>query len=126
MNEVFKFLNLVRKYRLILIIVPIITIIITFFLVRNLANSYISQAQIATGIVDESQQQSVLIQAVTNRDQVAQKFSNLVEIMKMNRVLNQVSYQLMLHDLTSPNHFRKESKLLVQLNTGALRYDNQV
>jgi len=126
MNEVFKFLNLVRKYRLILIIVPIITIIITFFLVRNLANSYISQAQIATGIVDESQQQSVLIQAVTNRDQVAQKFSNLVEIMKMNRVLNQVSYQLMLHDLTSPNHFRKESKLLGELNTGARRHAIQV
>ena len=126
MNEVFKFLNLVRKYRLILIIVPIVTIIITFFLVRNLANSYISQAQIATGIVDESQQQSVLIQAVTNRDQVAQKFSNLVEIMKMNRVLNQVSYQLMLHDLTSPNRFRKESKLLGELNTGARRHAIQV
>lgn len=119
MGEVFKFLNLIRRYRLILIIIPITTIIITFFLVRNLANSYISQAQIATGIVDESQQQSVLIQAVTNRDQVAQKFSNLVEIMRMNRVLNQVAYQLILHDLTSAQHFKKDSKLLSELNAAA-------
>jgi succinoglycan biosynthesis transport protein ExoP len=126
MGEVFKFLNLVRRYRLTLIIIPIVTIIITFFLVRNLANSYISQAQIATGIVDDSQQQSVLIQAITNRDQVAQKFSNLVEAMRMNRVLNQVGYQLILHDLTNAQHYKKDSKLLTELNDAARRHAIQV
>ncbi|MDB5018968.1 MAG: lipopolysaccharide biosynthesis protein, partial [Pedobacter sp.] len=126
MGEVFKFLNLVRRYRLILIIIPIITIIITFFLVRNLANSYISQAQIATGIVDESQQQSVLIQAVTSRDQVAQKFGNLIEVMRMNRVLNQVGYQLILHDLSTGQHFKKDSKDLAELNAGARRHAIEV
>jgi succinoglycan biosynthesis transport protein ExoP len=126
MDEVYKFFTLVRRYRLSLIIIPIITIIITFFLVRNLANSYISQAQIATGIVDESQQQSLLIQTVTNRDQVAQKFSNLVEIMRMNRVLNQVGYRLILHDLTSPQRFKKESKDLSELNIGARRHAIEV
>jgi succinoglycan biosynthesis transport protein ExoP len=126
MGEVFKFLNLLRRFRLTLIIVPITTIIITFFLVRNLPNSYTSQAQIATGIVDESQQQSVLIQAITNRDQVAQKFSNLVEIMKMNRVLNQVAYQLILHDLTTVQRFKPESKLLIELNAAARKHAIQV
>jgi succinoglycan biosynthesis transport protein ExoP len=122
MAEVFKFFNLVRRYRLTMIIIPVITIIITFFLVRNLPNSYISQAQIATGIVDESQQQSVLVQAATSRDQIIQKFSNLVEIMKMNRILNQVGYQLILHDLGNGTHFKKDSKLLTELDASARRH----
>ncbi len=63
MDQIFKFLHLLKKYRLTLIIVPIVTIVITFFLVRNLPNSYVSQAQISTGIVDETQQQSVFSQA---------------------------------------------------------------
>jgi succinoglycan biosynthesis transport protein ExoP len=126
MSELFKFFNLVRKYRLTLIIIPVITIIITYFLVRNLPNSYIAQAQIATGIVDESQQLSALVQTVISRDQVLQKFSNLVEIMKMNRILNQVGYQLILHDLRSGTHFKNDSKLLKELNASARRHAIQV
>jgi succinoglycan biosynthesis transport protein ExoP len=126
MSELFKFFNLVRKYRLTLIIIPVITIIITYFLVRNLPNSYIAQAQIATGIVDESQQLSALVQTVISRDQVLQKFSNLVEIMKMNRILNQVGYQLILHDLRSGSHFKNDSKLLKELNVSARKHAIQV
>jgi succinoglycan biosynthesis transport protein ExoP len=126
MSELFKFFNLVRKYRLTLIIIPVITIIITYFLVRNLPNSYIAQAQIATGIVDESQQLSALVQTVISRDQVLQKFSNLVEIMKMNRILNQVGYQLILHDLRSGTHFKNDSKLLKELNASARKHAIQV
>lgn len=126
MSEVFKFFNLVKKYRLTLIIIPVITIIITFFLVRNLPNSFVAQAQIATGIVDESQQLSALAQSVTSRDQVMQKFSNLVEIMKMNRILNQVGYQLILHDLSNGVHFKNDSKLLQELDASARKHAIQV
>ncbi|MET3114115.1 succinoglycan biosynthesis transport protein ExoP [Pedobacter sp. CG_S7] len=115
MDQVFKFLHLLKKYRLILIIVPIITVIITFFLVRNLPSSYISQAQVATGIVDETQQQSVILQSA-DRDKVNQKFSNLMEIMRMNKVLDQVSYQLIIHDLTAKVPFKNNSKELLDLN----------
>ncbi len=50
--ELREFLKLLPKYKNILIIVPLVTIIISYFLVRNLADKYISSAQIATGIVD--------------------------------------------------------------------------
>jgi succinoglycan biosynthesis transport protein ExoP len=126
MSEVFKFFILVKKYRLTLIIIPVITIIITFFLVRNLPNSFIAQAQIATGIVDESQQQSALVQSITSRDQVMQKFSNLVEIMKMNRILDQVGFQLILHDLSNGPHFKNDSKLLQELDASARKHAIQV
>ena len=118
MRELNKFLNILRKYRLTLIIVPIMTVIITFFLVRNLPNVYQSQAQMATGIVGETQQASILVQAV-QADQVGQKFSNLIESMRMKKVLDQVSYQLMIHDLTSPKPFKPESKLVSNLNPQA-------
>lgn len=115
MDQVFKFLRLLKKYRLILVIVPIITVIITFFLVRNLASSYVSQAQVATGIVDDAQQASVILQSI-DRDKVNQKFSNLMEIMRMNKVLDQVSYQLIIHDLTAKVPFRNSSKEFLDLN----------
>ncbi|MEJ5961704.1 exopolysaccharide transport family protein [Pedobacter immunditicola] len=125
MDQVYKFLNLIKKYRLTLIIVPIVTIMITFFLVRNLPNSYVSQAQISTGIVDETQQQSIVVQAI-DRDKVNQKFSNLMETMKMNKVLDQVSFQLMLHDLSTNTPFKKPSQLLQELNASARTHAKEV
>jgi succinoglycan biosynthesis transport protein ExoP len=121
MDQIFKFLILLKKYRLTLIIVPIITVIITFFLVRNLPNSYVSQAQIATGIVDETQQQSVLAQVVS-RDEINQKFSNIMEMIRMNKVLDQVSYQLIIHDLTHANSYKKRSAILLDLNASARKH----
>jgi len=113
MEELTKFLNLLKKNRLILIVVPIATIIITFFLVRNLPDSYVSQAQIATGIVDETRQTS-LTQETPQAQQIVQEFSNLLAMIKMKRILDQVSYQLMIHDLSS-TPFRKPSNLLSKL-----------
>jgi succinoglycan biosynthesis transport protein ExoP len=125
MDQIYKFLNLLIKYRLTLIIVPIVTIIITFFLVRNLPNSYVSHAQISTGIVDETQQQSVVLQVI-DRDKVNQKFSNLMEIMRMNKVLDQVSYQLILHDLNTKTPFKNPSQLLLDLNPSAKAHAKKV
>lgn len=118
MNEVNKYLSFLRKYRFTVIVVPVIVIIITYFLVRNLPTSYVSQAQITSGIVDETQQQSALIEAVQG-DQVSQQFSNLIEMMKLKRVLDQVSYQLIIHDLTTPQPFKPKSKLFASLNKSA-------
>ncbi|WP_316788095.1 lipopolysaccharide biosynthesis protein [Pedobacter frigoris] len=99
-------------------IVPVITVIITYFLVRNLKSSYVSQAQISTGIVDETPQQSAIIQTIQG-EQVRQQFSNLMEMIKMNKVLYQVSYLLMIHDLTSTSPLKRPSKLLSTLNQDA-------
>jgi succinoglycan biosynthesis transport protein ExoP len=118
MTEVYKFLNFLKQYKLVLIIVPIITVIITFFLVRNLPSSYISQAQISTGITDDTQQRSLIGQTIQS-DQAIQQFSNIMEMIKMKRVLDQVSYQLMIHDLTTKKPFKEESDLVKSLNKSA-------
>ncbi|MGN8070043.1 AAA family ATPase [Mucilaginibacter sp. SG564] len=115
--EIAKFFKLLRKYRTTLIIVPLVTIIGSFFLVKNLPNSYISHAQIATGIVDASRH---LLDKDDNinaqEQQVFREFSNLIAIMKLKKLINQVSYQLMIHDLSNPVPFRKFSKELTALH----------
>lgn len=121
MNDVYRFLDFLRRFRLALIIIPVITVIITYFLVRNLSSSYVSQAQISTGIVDEAQPQSVLMQSPQG-DRIVQKFSNLMEIIRLNKILDQVSYQLIIHDLTSSKPFKVKSNLLSTLNPDAINH----
>ena len=122
MDEVKKFLNILRRHTLTLIVVPVVSIIITFFLVRNLPDAYVSQAQIATGIVDGTkryEQQSISNQGALQMSQVNQEFSNLISTMQLKKVLDQVSYSLMIHDLKGQVPFKKPSKFLKDLNKSA-------
>ncbi|ADY51606.1 lipopolysaccharide biosynthesis protein [Pseudopedobacter saltans DSM 12145] len=119
MEELAIFSRLIKKHKYTLIIIPIFTIIITFFLVRNLPDSYISQAQISTGIVDETQQTTFLTNSDSQKaNQVTQEFSNLIEIMKMKKILDQVSYLLIIHDLTAEKPFRELSSTISKLSAG--------
>ena len=77
--EIGNFFKLLRKYRIILVLIPLITVIGAFFLVKNLPDSYVSHAQIATGIVDASRH---LLDKDDNinaqQAQVYREFSNLM------------------------------------------------
>lgn len=121
--EFANFLKVLWKHKNLLIIVPLVTIIISYFLVKNLADKYVSTSQIATGIIDESRH---LLDKETNSaaqaQQIYQSFSNLIEIMKLKKLVNQVSYQLILHDLTSPTPFKPYSKLFLTMNAGAKKH----
>lgn len=118
--ELGEFFKLLRKHLNLLIIIPLVTIIVSFFLVKNLADKYISSAQIATGIVDESRH---LLDAdpsgAAKEQSIAHEFSNLIEIMKLKTLVNQVSYQLILHDLTDSVPFKPHSKLFLSMNPAA-------
>lgn len=106
--ELSSFFKLLRKYLYILIIIPLVTVIVTYFLVKNLPDSYVSHAQIATGIVDASKH---LLDKdnVTNvqGDAVGREFSNLIEIIRLKKLIDNVSYQLIIHDLSSEDSYRK-------------------
>lgn len=107
MENVYKFLRLLKKHRFTLIIIPALTVILTYFLVRNLPDSYVSQSQIATGIVDNTQQ-AILTGENSSKGwaEVNQEFSNLIEMMRLKKILDQVSYKLIIHDLSSKTPFR--------------------
>ncbi len=116
--ELGDFFKVLSRHKLTLIIVPILAIIITYFLVRNQPSVYTSQTQIATGLVDKSQA-VISDNGTTAQSEIAQDFDNLIEILRSKRITEQVSYQLMIHDLTSPTPFRPPSKLFLQLNQAA-------
>ncbi|SCW44417.1 AAA family ATPase [Mucilaginibacter sp. NFR10] len=114
--EIGNFFNLLKKYRTVLIIIPLVAVITSFFLVKNLPDNYQSHAEIATGIVDASSH--LLDQDPTTNvqeQQVYREFSNLMAIMKLKKLIDQVSYSLMIHDLSDPYPFRKQSKELLEL-----------
>ncbi len=125
--ELGGYFSLLYRHRFTLIIVPILTIIITYLLVRSQPETYTSEAQVATGIVDKTQQ--ALNSGTTDNsseNQIAQDFDNLIEIIRSKKMLDQVSYQLMIHDLTSNEPFRKPCKLMIQMNQGAREHAVQV
>lgn len=114
--EIGNFFNLLKKHRNIIIIVPLVFVIVSFFLVKNLPDVYDSHAEIATGIIDASRH--LLDKDATanvQEQQVDREFSNLIAIMKLKKLIDQVSYSLMIHDLSSNAPFRKPSKDFLEL-----------
>ncbi|MDQ6762312.1 MAG: lipopolysaccharide biosynthesis protein [Bacteroidota bacterium] len=112
--ELENFLKVLLRYKKTLIFIPLITGIVTFFLVRNLPKTYKSTSRIATGLVERSDEfinKNILIDS-----KISQEFSNIIQMMLLKKVVNQVSYQLMVHDLT-PNVplYRKQSSLVENL-----------
>lgn len=98
MTEVVQFLRLLQRNKITLILVPLITVIVCYFLVRRLPDTYESHARIATGLVDKTDQ--VVTRARDEQDQqIARKFESLIQVMRLKRTLDQVSYRLILNDL---------------------------
>lgn len=98
MTEVVQFLRLLQRNKITLILVPLITVIVCYFLVRRLPDTYESHARIATGLVDKTDQ--VVTRAKDEQDQqIARKFESLIQVMRLKKTLDQVSYRLILNDL---------------------------
>jgi len=106
--ELSSYFSLLSKYKYIIIIIVLATVIASYFLVKNLPDEYVSNAQIATGIVDASRH-IIDKESTPNAqgDEIAREFSNLTEIIKLKKLIDNVSYQLIIHDLSSPAPFRK-------------------
>lgn len=111
MEEVKKFIQLLWRYRLIIMAIPIITVMITFYIVRNLPDTYSAPTQLATGIVDETQQMPSANANLLHESKVNQKFASLIETIRSKSLIDQVSYQLIIHDLTSGNPFKDKTIL---------------
>ena len=121
MGELKKFVDLLLRYKIVLITIPLITVMVTFYIVRNLPDVYPAQAQIATGIVDETQQIALSEASVLQESRINQKFINMVQVMNSKSMIDLVSYKLIIHDLSS-KPFREPSELLKTLNLEAKKH----
>jgi len=121
--DIRQFFRLLKHYKWVLIIVPLISLAVTIYLVKDLPKKYISKAQISTGLIDQSQQ----VASTDNNNtqdyfKVNSQFANIMEIMKMDKTTSVLSYNLIIHDLENPNKpFVKYSDDLKKLSPAQIR-----
>lgn len=112
--DIKRFLKLLYKYKWVLILVPIISVATTYYFVKNLPKEYSSTVKISTGLLDQSKQ---INEQNTDFFKVSQQFSTIMEKMKMKKMLNILSYNLIIHDLSNPNKsYRKYSEKVDSLS----------
>lgn len=110
-----SYLKRIFRYKWALILIPVACVIITYFLVQNLPKEYSSEVQISTGLLDPSKK--IISDENVDFFKVSQQFSNIIERMKMKKIINLLSYNLILHDLERPSHaFRNYSEKIDSLN----------
>lgn len=98
-------LRVLRQRIWILIGIPLLTVLLSIFLVSKLDDQYKSTAQIATGsISDESVNLSEL---KSGSYEVNSRLTNIIESMNSIPMVSLVSYQLILHDLEETTPFRE-------------------
>ncbi len=122
--EVKKFINILKKHKYGIMAIPVLVMLLTFFLTRKLPDIYTSKARLSAGLTDGSQ----IIQENQNvqESKINQEFTNLIQTIQLKKVFNQLSYQLILHDLTAEEPLRAPSKLLKQLNENARKHAIEV
>ncbi|WAC42063.1 hypothetical protein [Pedobacter sp. SL55] len=114
-----EFLRLIIKYKWLIIVIPAITLFVTFLFVKNLPKQYKSQAKLSTGLLDPSRQVAPDIPSYSGPDiliKLNQQFTNIMDIMTMPKNMSILSYRLILHDLKEPaKSFQRQSDDLIAL-----------
>lgn len=105
-----KLLRYLRRYWWLIILIPILAVGTTYYFVRELPDTYSAQAHVSTGVSEATRIGTLQGVSYTESRQL---YSNIIGMMMMKRVVNALSYQLILHDLLLPEEgFRPWSGLL--------------
>lgn len=102
--DIFIILRIFIKRLWILIVIPVIIIITTFFLTSKLPPKYKSTAQLSTGFTTNDKIQ--VTEQNVNLREASVKFSNLIETINSEVILTLLSYKLLIHDFESTEPFR--------------------
>src|SRR3989337_1858348 len=100
----------------ILVGVPILTVICSYFLISEIGDRYKSTAQLSTGFTTDDAVK--LNETPATPYDVSTNFTNIIESMNSRPVLSLVSYRLVIHDLEDEKPFRvfdrsKEKDLII-------------
>ncbi|HYI78294.1 MAG TPA: hypothetical protein VEW65_11805, partial [Chryseolinea sp.] len=109
-------LKILKRKLGILIGIPVLTVVASYFLISELGDRYKSTAQIATGFTADDAVN--LSEAPATPFDVSTNFTNLIKSMNSVPVLNLVSYRLAIHDLEDQKPFRvfdesKEKNIII-------------
>jgi succinoglycan biosynthesis transport protein ExoP len=113
--DIESFLKQIYKYKWLLIFIPLIAVVTTYFFVKNLPQQFSSEVKISTGLLDPSKK--IISNENVDFFKVSQQFNSIIEKLTMKKIMNILSYNLILHDLEDPKKsFRKYSEKLDSLN----------
>ncbi|MBY0424482.1 MAG: hypothetical protein K2Q22_02505, partial [Cytophagales bacterium] len=79
-----------------------------WYMTGKMAKKFKSKAQFATGITEGTEISLNDTKEVNQPFAIAQKFNNLIEMMRSKQCVSLVQYQLLLHDLTDKKPFRNK------------------
>ena len=109
--DLVRFTKILLRRKSLLLTVPMLGMILAFYLTRNTPDTYKSETTLAAGIIDDTK---ISIEENTAEKTstfvIATKFSNIIELIKSKSVIDLVSYELLIHDLNSKYPFRKFNK----------------
>ncbi len=106
--DVIQFLRTLYRYLPLLILLPIVTVLITYVFVRNMEGEYRARSVISSGIIES--QSAPGTDARINRDQIAFRYANFMELINSRPVISLVSFSLLRHDLQNPGRgFRPDT-----------------
>jgi Mrp family chromosome partitioning ATPase/uncharacterized protein involved in exopolysaccharide biosynthesis len=114
-SDIFKAVK--SKIWWILAVVILVTVAM-YFVTGRMAKKYHSKAQFSTGITESSEISISESKEVSQPFAIAQRFTNLIEMMRSRQCVSMVQYKLLLHELTDsvpfrrPEHFPKISPTL--------------
>src|SRR6201995_6108438 len=110
------------RFKWFLLAIPIITVVIVYYKTKNLPRQYQSQALISAGVVEQSKS---AIPGIPNLDffKESQQFTNIIEKIKLKKVMSMLSYKLILHDLENPHHMFEPVSKLIDSMSDAERQD---
>ena len=115
-----SFLTLLYRHKFMMIASSIIAVLITFLLTQHLPESFSSKARLATGLVDQTEAQVLDSKLDPQESKINLSFANLIQSIQLKKIFDQVSYLLIIHDLTNKEPYRKKSKLVNSLNKSAI------
>src|SRR5690606_39566140 len=87
-----RFFQILKRYWWVLVLVPILTVVTTYYFVSDLPNEYRSEALISTGLIDHSQS-ALFENSQSQFTAMNQQFNNLIERLTIKRNLNVLSYK---------------------------------
>jgi len=104
--DLIQFLRVLAKRKLVLVAVPVILVVVTYFLTKDMPAVFKAEAQIATGITEKSHISLEESKGNVQLIDIQQQFSNMVELMRSRKMMDKLSCQLLLHDLEAERSFR--------------------
>lgn len=104
--DIASFFRVLARRKWLIITVTLTAVLATYVISLKLPNDYKSKATLATGITDHSDV-SLEENNSSNPYVISTRFSNLIEQLHSRRILNILSYRLILHDLEHAEPFRE-------------------